>query len=226
MSDIRRGPIAAVSPKFAEGYARIREVLDTDGACSAQVKALAIACAAAVKGQRRLAFREMARAQHLGLTLDHAQGACLAVLISRGEEAHETLTDAIGAVFPVPLADASPIPEFSVDRAGALDYFREYFGHVPDYIELMANEAPRSLEGYVLMRQWSMKENALDAKTVELLFLTINTAEFSPRFVSVHVAGARKAGASEAEIVEAVLCAIPVAGLASWLPAADAIAGR
>lgn len=35
--------------------------------------------------------------------------------------------------------------------------------------------------------------------------------------------GARKAGASEAEIVEAVMYAIPVSGVASWLPGADGV---
>jgi alkylhydroperoxidase/carboxymuconolactone decarboxylase family protein YurZ len=226
MSDIRTGPIAAISPKFAEGYARIRDVIDADGACPAYVKALAIACAAAVKGQRELAHRELDRSHRLGLSHAEAQGATLAVLISRGEAAYDTLTAAISAVFPTAIAHAAAVAEFAVDRESALDYFRSYFGHVPAYIELMADEAPRALEGYVLMRQWSMGENTLDPKTVELIFLTINAAEFAPRFVGVHAAGARKAGATEAEIVEAVLCAIPVAGLAAWLPAADAIAGR
>ena len=41
--------IAAVSHKFAEGYARIREVTDSDGACPAWAKALYMACAAAVR---------------------------------------------------------------------------------------------------------------------------------------------------------------------------------
>ena len=110
-----------------------------------------------------------------------------------------------------------------VDRQDALDYFTSYFGFVPDYIELMADEASRALEGYVLMRQWSLAENLLDAKHVELLLCTVNAAEFSSRFVNVHAMGARNAGASEAEIVEAVLCAIPVSGVASWLPGADGI---
>ena len=87
----------------------------------------------------------------------------------------------------------------------------------------MADDAPRALEGYVLMREFSLAENLLDAKSVELLLCTVNAAEFSARFVNVHANGARKAGASEAEIVESVLCAIPVAGVASWLPGADGI---
>ena len=87
----------------------------------------------------------------------------------------------------------------------------------------MADEAPRALEGYVLMREWSLAENMLDAKHVELLLCTINAAEFSSRFVNVHANGARNAGATEAEIVESVVCAIPVSGVASWLPGADGI---
>ena len=35
--------------------------------------------------------------------------------------------------------------------------------------------------------------------------------------------GTRNAGASEAEIVESVICALPVAGVASWLRGADGI---
>ena len=106
---------------------------------------------------------------------------------------------------------------------GALDYFTDYFGFVPDYIDLMADEASRGLEGYVLMRQWSLAENPLGAKWVELMLCTINAAEFSSRFVNVHANGARAAGASEAEIVESVVCAIPVSGVAAWLPGADGI---
>ena len=73
------------------------------------------------------------------------------------------------------------------------------------------------------MREWSLAENVLDAAHAELLLLAVNAAEFSSRFVNVHANGARRAGCSEAQIVEAVICAIPVAGVASWLPGADGI---
>lgn len=216
--------IASVSHKFAEGFARIREVTDHDSACPAWAKALYMACASAVRNQDRLLEREMGRARDLGLTLSDARGAALAVLISRGEGVYATFTAAVDAAFGEKVgAPDKESPEFELDRQAALDYFTSYFGFVPDYIELMADEASRALEGYVLMRQWSLAENTLDAKHVELLLCTVNAAEFSSRFVNVHAMGARNAGASEAEIVEAVLCAIPVSGVASWLPGADGI---
>lgn len=221
---LAEGELAAISPKFAEGYARIRDVTDRDGACAAWAKAMYMACAASVRGQPELALRELIRSRELGLTLGDARGASLAVLISRGEATYNAFARAIDQAFDI-AADQStePIPDFTLDRQAALDYFQSYFGFVPDYIEVMADNAPRALEGYVLMRQWSLAENTLDAKHVELLLCTINAAEFSSRFVNIHCNGARNAGATEAEITEAVVCAIPISGVASWLPGADGI---
>lgn len=218
------GRIDAVSPKFAEGLARVREVTDTDGACPAWAKALYMAAAAAVKGHRDMLMAQMERSHRLGLTLSDARGAALTVLISRGEAVYATFNAAIDEVFGDTMAPpAGDAPEFPIDRQGCLDYFEDYFGFVPDYVRLMADDAPRALEGYVLMREWSLAENVLDATHAELLLLTINAAEFSARFVNVHANGARRAGCSEAQIIEAVVCAIPVAGVASWLPGADGI---
>ncbi len=218
------GTIDAVSPKFAEGLARVREVTDTDGACEAWAKALYMACAAAVKGHRDMLMAQMERSRNLGLELTDARGAALTVLISRGEAVYTMFNAAIDEVFGDTMTPpAGDAPEFPIDRQGCLDYFEDYFGFVPDYVRLMADDAPRALEGYVLMREWSLAENVLDATHAELLLLTINAAEFSSRFVNVHANGARRAGCTEAQIIEAVTCAIPVAGVASWLPGADGI---
>jgi alkylhydroperoxidase/carboxymuconolactone decarboxylase family protein YurZ len=218
------GELAAISPKFAEGYARVRDVTDHDGACPAWAKALYMAAAAAVKGHGAALGRELGRARSLGLSLAHAEGAALAVMISRGESVYAAFAASLRSVYGASARSVAPTrPELPVSRASALDYFQRYFGFVPGYVELMADEAPRALEGYVLMREWSLGENALPAKHVELMLCAMNAADFAPRFVSVHANGARRAGASEAEIVEAVLCAIPIAGVATWLPGADAI---
>ena len=221
---LHSGEIAAKSQKFAEGYARLRDVTDRDGALPAWAKALFMASAAAVKGHDGLLSRELLRSKELGLSLNDARGAALTVFISRGEEVYTKFTLAVNEIFNEEIAfKDDPIPNFPVDRESCLEYFEEYFGFIPPYVKLMADEAPRALEGYVLMREFSLAENLLDAKNVELLLCTVNAAEFSSRFVNVHANGARKAGATEAEIVESVVCAIPVSGVASWLPGADGI---
>jgi len=221
---LQSGELAAIGAKFAEGYARVREVTDGDSACPAWTKALFMSAAAAVRKHEAMCNREMQRAVDHGLALDAASGAALAVLISRGEGVYETFRTAIDGAFLMarPSGD-DPAQNFSVDRQAALDHFENYFETVPDYIELMADEAPRALEGYVLMRDWALSDNPIGAMWTELMFLTMNAAEFSTRTVSVHATGARKAGATEAQIVEAAVCAIPVSGLATWLQSADGI---
>jgi len=220
-----RGELAALSPKFAEGLARVRDVTDEDAALPAYAKALFMAAAAAVKGHDEQMERELGRSHRLGLSYVEARGASLAVLISRGEAVYELFARAVDSVFGETAPRGTQIGgDYEASADGARAYFTEYFGFVPDYIELMAAEAPRALEGYVLMREWALAENPLGALYVELLLCTVNAAEFSSRFVTVHAGGARKAGASEAQIVEAVVCAIPVAGVAAWLPGADGIA--
>lgn len=221
-----RGEIAALSPKFAEGLARVRDVTDTDGALPAYAKALFMAAAAAVKGHETMMDRELGRSRRLGLTLAEARGASMAVLISRGEAVYQRLAGAVDALFGEASPRASGIGgDFDASAGAAREYFEQYFGFVPDYVELMADMAPRALEGYFLMREWALGENPLGSKFVELLLCTVNAAELSSRFVTVHANGARNAGATEAEIVESVVCAIPVAGVASWLPGADGIRG-
>ena len=218
------GEIAAKSQKFAEGYARLRDVTDRDGALPAWAKALFMASAAAVKGHDQLLHEELRRSKELGLSLNDARGAALPVFISWGEEVYSRFTAAVNEIYNEAIEIESQVmPDFELDRDSCLEYFEGYFGFIPPYVELMADDAPRALEGYVLMREFSLAENLLDAKNVELLLCTVNAAEFSSRFVNVHANGARKAGASEAEIVESVICAIPVAGVASWLPGADGI---
>jgi alkylhydroperoxidase/carboxymuconolactone decarboxylase family protein YurZ len=216
--------VAAMSHKFAEGYARVRDVTDRDSALPAWAKALYMAAAAAVKGHVELMQRELGRSKDLGLSLNDARGASMTVFISRGEAVYTRFTNGVNELFGEELGEPSEeSPDFDIDKQFCLDYFQDYFGFIPTYVELMAEEAPRALEGYVLMREFSLAENLLEAKHVELLLVTVNAAEFSSRFVNVHANGARNAGATEAEIVEAVICALPVSGVATWLPGADGI---
>ncbi len=226
---LRSGSLAALSEKFAEGLARVRDVTDRDGALPWGIKALFMAAAAAVKGHEMMLLRELRRARDGGVTLDDVRGASIAVLISRGEGVFERFCEALDNAYehPSPPGMLTESAVFTASASGACEYFETYFGFVPDYIELMAEQAPRALEGYYLMREWALGENLLEAKYVEMLLCAVNAAEFSERFVKVHAGGARRAGASEAEIVEAVICALPVAGVASWLPgAAGVVASR
>ena len=107
----------------------------------------------------------------------------------------------------------------TVARGEAEDNFKQYFGAVPAPLEKLLQISPLGADAYYLMRKGTIDRNPLNRKLAELMLLTISSADYSP-IVAAHIKGARAAGANEEEIVEAVLCAIPAAGMAAWISTA------
>src|SRR5437764_1422024 len=166
-SVLSSGALLAISPKFSDGLARIREVTDADGALPAWAKALFMSAAAAVKGHEPMMRRELGRAHDGGLSADAVRGASVALLISRGEGVYERFVRAVDELFGAVTPATGTTPSFEASASGAVNYFQRYFGFVPDYVEYMAEHVPRALEGYFLMREWALAENPLGGKFVE-----------------------------------------------------------
>jgi alkylhydroperoxidase/carboxymuconolactone decarboxylase family protein YurZ len=211
-----------VAPKFAEGLARVGDVVHTNGALPAWTKALFVAAIGAVKLNPPITERYLGRALDGGLTPAQARGAAITILISRGLPAYGVFTEALRDKIPPAPARDPLFDEAKIDEM--LDYLRSVFGQVPPTAQLLADESIRAFEGYVLMRQASLNENELESLWGELMLVAINSAEYEPEFVAVHARGARVAGATEAQLVEAAVCAILIAGMAAWLPGGQGIA--
>lgn len=218
------------APKFVEGLARVSDVITEDGALSSALKALFAAAICAVKRDADLVDHFLAAAAKSGVPREHAEGASVGLLISRGVTPHGLFVGAtdraygrLGGDGGDGAAGGDATAAFDADVPGAYAYFRRYFGSVPDYVELLGERASRGLEGYFLMREAALGETSLPARDMELLLCSVNAAEYQARFVAIHARGARRAGATEEQLVEAALTAMPFAGVASWLPAAQGI---
>jgi 4-carboxymuconolactone decarboxylase len=206
------------APESAAGYARIRAVIDSDGALSAAHKALMVAVGAAVKHDVDLARRELARGRAAGLTDAEIAAAATALLISRGESACGRLLQAAG-----PLAVDDP-PRPSCEVSG-VDYFLAYNGSdaLPPRLALLAERSPEVFEGYFRMHHAALTADPHSAKLAELVLCSLNAAELEGPFVGIHAVTARRAGATDEELIEAIVCAIPVAGVACWAAASGAL---
>ncbi|WP_141566279.1 carboxymuconolactone decarboxylase family protein [Pseudonocardia sp. N23] len=214
------------TPKFVEGLARVADVITTDGTLPVGLKALFAAAICAVKRDEALVGHFLAVAAKAGVPREHAEGASVGLLISRGVVPHGLFVAATDAAYgPAEHAPAGAgaTDGFTADVPGAFAYFQQYFGVVPDYVELLGDRVGAGLEGYFLMRESSLGETPLPARDMELLLCAVNAAEYQPRFVAIHSRGARRAGATEEQLVEATLVAMPFAGVASWLPAAQGV---
>lgn len=213
------------SPLFAAGIRRIRQVLATDGALSAADKALLSACAAATQYLPALTVRSLESARERGLDAETAIGASLILMLNRGETAFQDFGIAIEAVFADPPPAAAPAADEVVGTtAEALAYFTEHFGAVPPRQRLFAELSPVAFQGYYLMHRAALKQNVLSHKTAELVLCSVIAATADPALLEIHVRSALAAGASFEEVTEAVLAAIPAAGLTVWSAGAAALA--
>lgn len=204
------------APYTLAGYDAFRSVVDSDGAVPARLKALFAAVAAVDRRHLLLARQELERGVTLDLTLKEATAGLIVLTSLRGEAAALDFAQIIEESFgDVQAPTPQPLPTAAEGEAEA--NFRAYWaGNVPPPLGALMRLVPQAADAYYLMRRGSIDANPLSPKYGELLLLTILAAGYSP-MAATHVRGARNAGATDEEIAEAVLCAIPSAGIAAWM---------
>jgi alkylhydroperoxidase/carboxymuconolactone decarboxylase family protein YurZ len=216
------GRLRARAPKTLAGYRRFRAVIEQDGALPSRLKHLFTAAAACVKNYAEMAERELRTARAAGLDAEFA-GAAIAILASsRGEGAALRFEAIFARVYPGTARVEAEEQELAVAPGEAETNFLTYFNTMPPSLGKLLELVPMGGDAYYLMREGTLSGTALEPRHAELLLVTVLAADYSD-WASVHMDGARRAGASEAEIAEAVLCAVPVAGLSAWVVGATAM---
>lgn len=209
--------LTQLAPYTVSGYALFREIVETDGALPARIKGLFAAVAAVNKRDAALATRELARAQSQGLTLDEAASGLILLSSLRGEGValayDAVLTGVYGPAAPALKAEAEAV---HAAPGEAEANFRGYFGTVPPALATLLALVPRGADAYYLMRKGTIECNRLDRKLSELMLVAVLAADYSP-MAATHVKAARSVGATEHELAEAALCAVPSAGIAAWM---------
>lgn len=211
-----------IAPYTLCGYSRFRQVVDQDGAIPARIKALYVAVAATTKGYRDLAQRELKRAHELGLTFDEASSAGIVLSSVRGEGAALSYLALLESEYPGETQDEVPMPEMDVGPGEAEQNFLRYFGAMPPSLGKLLDLLPLGGDAYYLMREGTINGTPLGPKYSELMLVTVLAADYSP-LASVHMKGARTAGASETEIAETLVCAVLTSGLSAWVTGATAM---
>jgi len=222
---IHEDNVRAIDRTFAAGLSALSDVTGIDGALTARDKALLLVAGAAVRDRLGLSA-EVERAIGLGVDPAELEALALALCLSRGAGPCRAVLDALPTApdvatttmphTPGPDTPHADIPEMVED-------FRRIFGDVPDRISVLAEHSPGGLRAYHLMRRAVLTVGRLDPIVAELALVTVNACEHRSDFAAVHVTGARRAGATEQQLVEAGLCAVHSGGVAAWLSASEAI---
>ena len=211
-----------IAPLTLGGNLRFRQIVNQEGALPARIKALFVAVAATTKGFPAMARRELDRARGLGLSFEEAAAAAIILSSVRGEGAALNFMDMLDASFPGQAHGDAVAPEIAIKPGEAEQNFLAYFGSMPPSLGKLVELLPLGADAYYLMREGTINGTSLGQKYSELLLVTVLAADYSP-LASVHIKGARTAGASETEIAEAIICAVLTSGLSAWVSGANAM---
>jgi alkylhydroperoxidase/carboxymuconolactone decarboxylase family protein YurZ len=224
-----RARIALVDAAFERGLASLEAAIRTDGALPARDKAVLVVAATSVR-DRDATGAEVARSLSLGAHPDDLRALALALYLSRGAAPCRAVLDAVDDLDPpaevavsIDPVSIDPVPIDPVPIEVVLAEFASVFGEVPERVLLLRDHSHAGLDAYHRMRTAVLRSGRLDPLLAELALVCVNAAEHRSDFAAVHVRGARRAGASEPQLVEAGLCAIPSGGVAAWLAASEAI---
>ncbi len=219
---LENGRLRQNAPKTIAGYRRFRSVIERDAALPAEIKRLFVAAAACTKGYEAMARRELQAAKEVGLALEPAAAAMTILSSSRGEGAALRFGEVLRSIYGDAATIAAEEAPVNVAEGEAERNFVGYFGTVPPSLQLLLDLVPEGADAYYLMREGTLSHTALEPHHAELLLVTVLAADYS-EWSRVHMDGARRAGATEAQVAEAVLCAVPVAGLSAWVVGATAM---
>jgi 4-carboxymuconolactone decarboxylase len=210
--------VSRIAPEVAAGYREIRLVIEEDGALSAATKALLVAVCATARGYDEMAEDELERGRALGLSDREIGSAAVALLLARGEMLCGRFIAAAGGL----VAADSPRPAW---EEAPEEYFLRYLGvpALPRRMAIMAERLPPVFSGYQRMHHGALAADPGATKLSELVLVALNAAELQRGFVEIHAATARRASATDAELLEAIVCAVPVVGVAAWAAGAEGL---
>lgn len=211
-----------IAPYTLNGFSRFRTIVETDGALPARIKALYVAVVASTKGYPELAQRELKRAHGLGLSFEEASSAAIVLSSVRGEGAALRYLSLLEGEYPGMTGGDVPMPHMEVASGEAEKNFLAYFGTMPPSLGKLIDLVPLGGDAYYLMREGTINGTPLGPKYSELMLVAVLAADYST-LTSVHIKGARTAGATEPEVAEAIICTVLTSGLSAWVQGATAM---
>jgi alkylhydroperoxidase/carboxymuconolactone decarboxylase family protein YurZ len=202
--------------------AQMRAAVFLDGALSRRDKHLISAAVHATRRDPGAVAEHLAAAREAGATADQAVEVFLPTLLSHGPRAW-----AFGAstalASDAPTADAAtPRPDPDApgdDPETLLAYYRRDLGGAPPWATLLSRVAPAYLAGYTRMRRAVLRDGHLPRKIKELTIVAAHAADRFAPGARFHVDGARRSGATDAELAETFLLAALAAGIPAWFEA-------
>jgi alkylhydroperoxidase/carboxymuconolactone decarboxylase family protein YurZ len=215
------------APKALEYYTKLRGEILVDGALSKKEKELILVGINAARRYERSMIYHTKGAIDSGASIEEIADILATCIISRGIPAWFTGVKAIEYAVSYVGKEEFEVPPVDEESffASLTDYHQYYEkevgGELPNWVKVLNQFNPTALERYTDLRRTVLTDNVVSRKLKELVLVGINVAEMYPRGIELHVQGAKKFGATEAEIADVSLVALLTAGIPAWFEGSD-----
>lgn len=217
-------------PAALEAYTALRHSVMEEGALSRKEKEWILVGVNAARRYERSMIYHTRGALDAGSTTEELAEILLPCILSRGlpawlegykalDYAQRYLGESAPAETNEDYEKEAPIIS-SVEEALAY-YQGEASGSLPPWVQIMNSYSPGVLQNYTNLRQIALSDGRVPRKAKELVLVGINLSERYPAGVSLHVTGARRTGATEAELAEVALTCVLTAGIPAWFEISD-----
>lgn len=216
-------------PDALDGYMALRRTIMEEGALSRKEKEWVLVGVNAARRYERSMLYHTKCALDAGSTVAELAEVLLPCILSRGIPAWlEGYKALVYAEEYLGRSDRSERVEAAAPSIATLDdalayYHEEAGGHEPDWVRLMKKYAPGTLRDYANLRSLALVDGRVPRKMKELVLVGINLSECYPAGVSLHVNGARKFGATNAELADVALTCVLTAGIPAWFEISDVL---
>ncbi|WP_028551151.1 carboxymuconolactone decarboxylase family protein [Paenibacillus sp. UNC451MF] len=210
------------SPKAMEHYTLLRNEILVDGALPRKEKELILVGVNAARRYERSMIYHTQGAVDAGANLEEIADVVAACIISRGIPAWFTGMKAIQFAAEYLGIEGTEVKEYNGELPSitsledAYAYYEKESGLTPSWAQLLEKANPSAMVGYTNLRNVVLRDHVVSRKLKELVLIGVNLAERYPEGVQVHVNGAKKWGATDAEIAEVSLVCVLTAGIPSW----------
>jgi alkylhydroperoxidase/carboxymuconolactone decarboxylase family protein YurZ len=223
------------NPKALEHYTSLRNEILVKGVLSRKDKELILVGINAARRYERSMLYHTKGAVDAGATVEEIVDILSPCILSRGIpawlEGSKAVKYAIDYLYSIGKVEKAPSINETVasgtfsSMEDVLNYFQqEGAGNIPEWVKLLEAYSPEVVKNYGTLRSGILRNSTVSRKLKELVLVGINVSERYKEGVRIHVASAKKEGATDQEIAEVSLVGVLTAGIPAWFEGSDFLA--
>ena len=208
--------MSAFGPDATFGFSYLVRGILSEGPLPPKIKHFMLFVVYVLKGYEPLAKLHAQAATSLGATPEEWHEVMMTFVPSRGTMAYMEGARILG-LKKKPAANEINEDTLSMEsKEEIIAYFKEIFGVLPYYFEMLIQHKPTLLQAYFKMRSENLKEGALPQKYKELMLVCLNSVELYNWGIGVHAKAALGSGATKEELMDAMATAILGGGIPAF----------